>query len=80
MEDSKKEQVKVMTDNDFREELERFHGKSYTEDELRDEFDIVSTAYGGVLCSKKDTEDLILFNKALSPVSNEFYFVKMGGF
>ena len=80
MNNLEKDQVKVMTDDNFREELERFYGKAYTEDELKEDYEIVSVAYGGVLCTKKDTDDLVLFNKALSPVSNEYYFVKMGGF
>ena len=80
MNNLEKDQVKVMTDDNFREELERFYGKAYTEDELKEDYEIVSVAYGGVLCTKKDTDDLVLFNKALSPVSNEYYFIKMGGF
>lgn len=73
-------EITKLTEDEFKENLEKFHGRAYTEDELREEFIIESVAYGGILCTKKDTEDLILFNKAISPVSDKAYFVKMGGF
>ena len=79
---SSQEEIEItkLTEDEFKENLEKFHGRAYTEDELRGEFIIESVAYGGILCTKKDTEDLILFNKAISPVSDKAYFVKMGGF
>lgn len=73
-------QVGVMTSDEYKQYLEKFHGRAYTEEELVQEFNIVSVAYGGILCSKKDTEDLVLFNKAVSPVSDDVFFVKIGGF
>ena len=77
-----KEEIEItkLTEDEFKDNLEKFHGRAYTEEELREEFTIESVAYGGILCTKKDTEALVLFNKAISPVSDKAYFIKMGGF
>lgn len=75
-----KVQIDVMTEDEYKGYLEKFHGKAYTEEELLKEFEVVSQAYGGILCSKKGTEDLTLFNKAICPVGNASFFVKVGGY
>lgn len=80
METNDKVEIGTMTDEEYKSYIEKFHGRAYTEEELRDEFDIVSVAYGGILCSKKNTEDLVLFTKTVSPVSDKIFFVKVGGY
>lgn len=74
------ERVDVIADQDFREYVEKFHGKSYNQEELEESFNIESTAYGGVLCTRKGTEELVLLNKVMSPTGDEVLYIITGGF
>lgn len=74
------EKLDVIADQDFKEYVEKFHGKAYTQEELDENFNIESTAYGGVLCTRKGSDELVLLNKVVSPTTGEFLFIITGGF
>lgn len=73
-------QVGTMSEEEYKSYIEKFHDRAYTEQELAEEYNIWSNAYGGVLCSKKGSEDLVLFNKISCPVSDAIFFIKIGGY
>lgn len=62
------------TDELFKLRLSKNFGKVYTLNELKEKYDIKSKAFGAILVSPKDEDNLILFNKLSSPQGTDFFY------
>lgn len=51
-------------------------GRLYSEEEICKEYNIESRAYGGLLCSKKSDETLVLFNTVYVGEKDKVYYYK----
>lgn len=56
--------------------MKEAYGEVYTKKQLQNKYDIESEAYGGVLCTNKETGYMTIFTKI--NVDNNVYYCKIG--
>lgn len=68
----------ILCNDDFLENAKAMYSEVYTLEQLKKKFVIESQAYGGMLCRKKRSDDMILFQQITSPLDEkEVYYIKL---